>query len=258
MGFLLSGDFWTAAATITAIAALFRPEISNLRRKAANRILFTPHHRLEVGFSQFGPTIGIVGSLRGTPNDQFLTAITVTVTRMRDNATHKFDWAVFRSLSVTGTVHDIQYATSFLLDSRSSKTLNIQFHDQSTKSRIEQPLSELRKLWIDHLNATNIPPVGTTKEQLQTEHQAWTKDNVNVTRIYERISREFYWDADKYKATVSIQTADPEKEFQYALEFELSNEQSQMARLGVVGSMIVATYDPETPWSFAHTPFKQL
>ena len=80
----VANDFdWLAIGTlIVAIIALLRPEIVNAVSRWTNEIDFYPATRFEIGFSDFGPTVGIHGSVRSIGNDQLIKSIAVQVTRL--------------------------------------------------------------------------------------------------------------------------------------------------------------------------------
>lgn len=53
--------------------------------------------RLEVGYSTFGPTVALNGTLRAERKTLFVREISLTVTRERDGSSHRFEWTAFRS-----------------------------------------------------------------------------------------------------------------------------------------------------------------
>lgn len=59
-----------------------------------------PTASIEVGFSNFGPTISLVGTIRAQYHDVFVDRMSVRVIRLRDQAQHVFGWRAFRSNSI--------------------------------------------------------------------------------------------------------------------------------------------------------------
>src|ERR1700722_4700256 len=53
--------------------------------------------QLEIGFSGFGTTIAVNGTLRARDRDQFVRAIQLDLTKQKDGSTHQFEWRMFRS-----------------------------------------------------------------------------------------------------------------------------------------------------------------
>jgi hypothetical protein len=66
------GDLALIATAVIALVALLRPDIERVfqRRKAVVDV--HPAGRLEVGFSNFGPTIGLQGTMQAINGDEFI------------------------------------------------------------------------------------------------------------------------------------------------------------------------------------------
>src|SRR6185369_4114064 len=97
-----SVSIWTypsvlsTVSTVIAVLAFFRPNLARLGRRLSNRIRLYPLSNIEISFGGLGPTIGIAGTLRGVPNRQFVSSMTIEIIREHDNLTHRFDWAALR------------------------------------------------------------------------------------------------------------------------------------------------------------------
>jgi hypothetical protein len=151
------GDLALTATAVIALVALLRPDIERVfqRRKAV--IDVHPAGRLEVGFSNFGPTIGLQGTMQAINGDEFIGFSRVTVERVADNLRHEFQWAVFRPQSFSGTAQQtFEIASGFLLSIASPRRFNIQFHDSATADNFRQSLIDLQRLWMDYLQAQAI------------------------------------------------------------------------------------------------------
>ena len=91
--------------------------VSRLSRNSSgwlNWIEYFPLNKVEIDFSTFGPTIGLVGTLRGAPNDQLVKSVSLMLVRDKDRSTHKFEWTIFRSTNIVGDTRDIQVASGLL------------------------------------------------------------------------------------------------------------------------------------------------
>ena len=53
--------------------------------------------RLEVGYSTFGPSLALNGTLRGERKTVFVREINIDVMKQRDGSVHRFEWTAFRS-----------------------------------------------------------------------------------------------------------------------------------------------------------------
>lgn len=74
------GDLALTATAVIALLALLRPDIERvLQGRKVTPIEMHPAGRLEVGFSNFGPTIGVQGTLQAIDTDRFISSGRVTV-----------------------------------------------------------------------------------------------------------------------------------------------------------------------------------
>lgn len=248
-------DLFAGISAVVALLAFFRPEISKLIRGLVNKVDLYPTGRLEVGFSSFGPTIGLAGSLRAVPNSQFVQRMLVQVVRARDRATYTFEWAVFRPLSVGPTdLKDMQLATGFVIGAGEARPINVQFHDQNTRTRIDGPLSELRGHWLSFLKQQPVPMGEIPPVDLPKLYNAFGESPAKpvVSEIYQDIARSFYWEPGDYELTLNVLTANPYKEFERTMGFVLSDEDSRQLRLNLIGTMLNACGVPTAHFNFAN------
>jgi hypothetical protein len=133
-----------ASAATIALAALFRPDIERLIQRRRAIIDVHPAGRLEVGFGNFGPTIGVQGTLQAIHRDAFITCSSVTVVRVADNLRHEFPWAVFRPQTLGASAQQAEIASGFLLSVSAPRRFNIQFHDGVTLTIFDNRLPTCR------------------------------------------------------------------------------------------------------------------
>lgn len=129
---------------VVAVIALFRPEWSGLFRRWRNIVKLYPYSRCEIGFSDFGPTLGIIGTLVVSHQDEFVSSVNVMLKRGRDGASYNFEWAAFRNTNLMKVHEDIQAATGFLLKKNESHKFNILFSDSKTRDEFGHELLSLR------------------------------------------------------------------------------------------------------------------
>ena len=154
---LSNDDLATVAhvgTAVIALIALFRPEISRLFQHYRATIDVHPAaaSRLEIGFSNYGPTVGLQGTLRAIGDNSFITTAKVTIERVADHLRHEFDWAIFRQQSLSGSPQQpqtsIEIASGFYLTVEAPRRFNIQFHDTITAERFRQSLTDLQQLVV--------------------------------------------------------------------------------------------------------------
>jgi hypothetical protein len=85
--------------SVVALIALIQPWAVYLWKKFIRKeeINLYPTGSIEVGYSSFGPTIGLNGTFRCLNQDVFVNSISVEIIKQKDKSTHSFDWGVFRS-----------------------------------------------------------------------------------------------------------------------------------------------------------------
>lgn len=103
---------------------------------------------IELGYNNFGPTIGLNGTLRAANRDQFVRSISLTITKMKDNSRHTFEWGLFRSakLSSSGTQEmSFELPSGFMLTTAQPHRYSIQFYDAMAYAEVRQHLDKLRE-----------------------------------------------------------------------------------------------------------------
>jgi len=123
---------------------------------------------LEVGYTQFGPTLGIAGTLTAVDNVTFIHNILLVIQRLYDGSHYQFNWLAFRPHRFKLTFDwgiDFKAPSKFLLTPASPFTYNILFSDQNQYSRINPTLKLVKAEWEtaqDKL-ALNAGPAQRTK-----------------------------------------------------------------------------------------------
>lgn len=250
-----NGDLATAATAVIAFAALLRPEIETLFRRASGTIDVHPAGRIEVGFSNFGPTIGVQGTMRAIRDDEFIILGKVTVERMADHLRHEFDWALFRPLSfstVPNPQQAFEIAAGFPLSVSAPHRFNIQFHDSVTADTFRQPLRELQRLWTEYLQAQAIVLTGLPPNQILPTYKAFQEAHlVEITPLFHLIDRQFYWVEGQYRMTLELRASRPKRVFSFSYNFRLSDSDSTSLRLNCIDCMMVACNVPDIVFNFA-------
>lgn len=257
--FDISLEIWVQIIiAVIAFLALLRPEITNLITKFWTNIDFYPAGLLEIGFFDFGPTIGLSGTIKATGGNRFISSMDIKLIRLRDNATYNYPWAVFRkfNLAAPNNFH-IDIASAFSLLSDESKPFNIQFHDIATRDRFKNPLLSLQKSFQEYLNSQNINLSTLGPADIIRVHENFRNDTTNnnlVLNAYSAMGREFYWESGKYRLELIIKTDRPHKEFTRTFHFLLSEEEVDELDINRVGLTQTAMSYPFIP-KFINTKF---
>ena len=93
-------DYGTLIIAIYGVIQLWLVYIFRRIFRRARVELYTTE-LVEIGYSNFGPTIGLYGTITTLNKDSFVSNISLLVRRERDRAEHRFNWLAFRSNQIT-------------------------------------------------------------------------------------------------------------------------------------------------------------
>jgi len=249
-----------AATALIALAALFRPDIERFYHRSRAAIEVHPAGGVEVGFSNFGPTIGLQGTLRAVGRDQFISFAVLTVERLADHLRHDFQWAVFRAPSFsTAPQQTFEIAAGFSLNVAAPHRFNIQFHDSTTGERVRQPLTDVQRLWTEYVQAEGIVlrdvPPGQMPATYQTFNEARLPD---IAPLFQLIERQFYWIEGAYRLTITLTTSAPTRQYSFNYTFRLSEAESRLLRLNVVGCLQATCNVPNVVFNFVFPQYQRV
>src|SRR5262249_19855232 len=106
---------------------------------------------IEVGFSYFGPTIFLSGTLRAIHQDMFVRSVSLEVERLNDRSHHAFEWVAFRHpLRVSLTAREdaaVEIVSGFLLTAVQPFRYNVVFADITTMVSVGDVLTAANTEW---------------------------------------------------------------------------------------------------------------
>ena len=202
---------------------------------------------IEIGYSQFGPTIGLYGTLQSTKQDLFVKSATLECTRLRDNARHEFSWLAFRStqmITSEGEDVDLEIASGFLLPVSDPYKYNFLFNEDVFLEKYRNTLDEHQNKWLEYYrNRTDelmekameegkeLADGPSLREYIFSEFS----DNGNNMEVYEELKRFCYWEEGEYKVELNIKTTDHDDPFSQEYKFSLDEEDADQLRTNVIG-----------------------
>jgi len=223
---------------------------------------------VEVGYSNFGPTIGLQGTLHGRDREMFVRVISLEVTREADGARHAFEWAMFRSFGFTSARPAevaCQLAAGFMLLPAQPFRYNIFFSDRSFQQEHVQPVIDaIHAAWYQAVQAalagaalSNNPDIAQVQIQHAAE-QAYPAFSLQPAHVggFTTLGQQFYWNPGWYQLSIRIETASPKRAFPKQWRFELTPAQSNTLRgnaLKVV-QQVCSQYIGD--YYFAYAPYR--
>jgi len=202
--------------------------------------------QIEIGFNSYGPMITFMGTLRSIHKDVFVKNAEITLTRLKDESRHKFNWRAFRQNALFTTSSDsITYdlATGFLLSKTQPFKYGIIFFEEDFISDQRSTLETVQSKWIDYQRKRldeikNDPEVNFKDLDLSSVNwsifdEFWNKPE--TTQAYTDLDRALYWTAGEYKIELSIEASNPEQTFEKTYKFSLSEKDEENFRLNCLG-----------------------
>jgi hypothetical protein len=195
---------------------------------------------IEVGYSAFGATIGLHGTLRARDGDFFIRSARLEILKEKDQSRHCLDWGAFRSSKlVIGRPEEmtLELPAGFMLLATNPHRYNIQFHDVSLQDEIRPILDQLSAAWvkaiIDYISDPNLDPLSRDQEMRGSWPSVYALFSPSPEHVgaYTRLDRLCYWEPGRYRLTLHVETARPDRRFPRRWSFTLSENDCQSLRL---------------------------
>lgn len=256
----------TWGSLIVAAIALLQPWIISLWRKVFQQGTIDIHETrtIEVGYSLFGATIGIYGTLRAVRKDSFVQRIELTVTKVKDSSKHVLQWGLFRPPQMSIGVErnmTLEIPSGFMLTTSQPHRYNILFFDIALQSEIRPHIENIRQGWYTLLSsrpkmsvAGHLSEVENALENLYAE---FSKSSAHV-QAFTAIDRLCYWEPGQYELQMRVVTARPERSYTKRWKFELSDEEVERLRLNIVGIAQEACGRVVSFYNFAYPEYQEV
>ena len=236
-------DTWTAIAAIVAFIALIQPWVLGLLRWVFRRGTVDIHEtgNIEIGFSGYGHTIGLTGTLRALHKDMFILGVKLQLVRP-DGLVRVFEWKAFRNPKLTigttgGQAAEISFdaPTSFMVTPLQPQKFNILFADEQSLISALPVAQMLQQEWLARIQKFGIPKLNPQllaqpEVSNKLRHSFVQQANSETYRsLAELLTSLNYWRAGKYKLTMLVQTTRPNKTITKTWFFTLP--QSELEKL---------------------------
>lgn len=214
----------TYGSLIIAAIALIQPWVLALWKRYVQRgyIEALPAGNLEIGFSTFGPTVGLLGALRSHNRDAFVNEMCVKVTRTADKASRTLKWRAVRSNEMTiGGLAQVQitFASGTPVRADAPFKYNILFSQDAFLADQRTLAQQLMQHWHSFVQATIQGLAADVRNQVLADTQ-----NPLVTEMFfaqfnltddcardlrEALAREFYWSPGEYEIELTVDVGQP-------------------------------------------------
>jgi hypothetical protein len=200
---------------------------------------------LEAGYSTFGPTLALLGTLRAINQEVFIESMSVRVIRVRDKAERVLRWRAFRSsgINAPASAPQLDLPRSFLVQPTAPHNYNIVFADEEFESEFRSRLNEVPERWRTFLQAAvakgNIPPENLDKllSEANASQIFWSEFAKDpwVVELYAAVSERFFWHAGEYDVALETRVSSPGQTTAAGWRFDITEQDSKALRTNAFG-----------------------
>lgn len=180
----------------------------------------------EVGYSHYGPTFAIAGTLTALNAVILIYNICVEITNIDKKSSHFMDWFAFRSIQHTmGNFSelDLTMTSKFTITPEKAHKYNILFIDNGRFSEMKPLLKAIKSTWAEYLVAAAKDNKPIHPGKLFSEFQQLKLIADAATRL-ETIT---YWEPGHYQAKIRITAENPKQLFDITQSFFLTPADAQ-------------------------------
>ena len=204
--------------------------------------------KLEVGYSNFGPTIALNGTLRAKDTNVFISNAQITIKRKSNNSTRIFNWTAFRSPQIKiGKTEPItlEMPSGFIVNIDSPYRFHIFFSDYDTQKELEPYLIKVNNDWTTFLNNKNeeINSVSSEKDTNISNYieylfnSEFTKTTKSFNDAFDILNRKVYWEPGEYEAEL-VFTSDAKGELVKDIwKFKIAQKDFDQLRLNSISTL---------------------
>ena len=193
--------------------------------------------KVEIGYSQFGPTLKLAGTLSARDHVTFVNNISLSLLRHTDGAMFIFNWFAFLSSSATTnseTGQDFKMPAKFLISPATPFQYNILFVDQLHYTEMNPILKFLKQNW--EIAVEKLPLTATPTDYLRL-FESYLKMNF-VQEGHSKLIKFCYWEAGEYELNIVFLTREDRPLLELKKSFVL--EEADISALKKNSAMIMA------------------
>lgn len=247
-----------------AILALLQPWIITLYEKylKPQRIQIFEAGKVEIGYSNLGPTIGLNGTMKAENNSVFVQTVELELVRENDKSTHNFEASFFRSNKIRISPNidmEIELASGFMVTTIQPHRFNILFVDNKAQRELEKTVEEFWQEWIlylqkrkgEDMSQAHMLPFDNNKY-----YEEYFKMSIHVN-TYTKVERIRYWEPGKYKMTLKVKTDNPDREFKSTLNFSITESDAKLLSFNSLEILKTICGVGTNIWNFANCIYEK-
>lgn len=198
---------------------------------------------VQVGYGGLGPSLCLVGTLRGRKKAEFVREMDAVVVRVRDGARSQLLWWATRSGGPSGQAN--QPVLGFLLDPSHPFNYDTFVVDERFVAAMKGKLSDLSDRWRNFLTerlqvAFPAQPVDlSTVLGNPTASEGMFADFLSrpePVEIHEELKNRLYWESGAYVLTLNVRCAN-DRSFSKTWNFSLTEDDSRRLRLNSIATV---------------------
>jgi hypothetical protein len=216
---------------------------------------------VELGYSGFGATIGLHGTLRARDRDFFVSSMSLEVVRQSDRSQHQLDWGLLRSHQVVMGRPDevtVELPAGFMLMASQPHRYNILFQDSGQQGEMRRALGPVIVAWKkdveEGLDDGSIK-APEDQQEVRARYESFALERVHVEG-FTKVGQLTYWRPGRYGLTMTVRTARPDRAFVREWEFELGDEDAEQLGLNCVTILKQACWQNVERYNFAYVPYE--
>lgn len=223
-------------ALAVSVAAFFRPEITRWFVILVGRVDYFPYERIEVGFTDHGPSVWLIGSFKSAYGELMIKRLRLKLRRLEDQSIHDFEWVVFRKLNYIDVAKsEFEPAIPVMATDKSERKLDVMFADSVVRAKIETPLLERRRAYVTWCDEHKVDFGKLSSEEWDAIQEQFDKSQtLKFPALNTFLREEIYWRSGSYELILSIETNARKRPRQYRYTFQLSREEAERLKLNSI------------------------
>lgn len=176
---------------------------------------------VEVGYSHYGPTFSIAGTLTARNAVILIHNICTEITNIDNKSTHFMDWFAFRPTQyVMGNFSKIELTTAskFTIPPNKAHPYNILFIDNGRFSEMKPLLQVIKNAWAEYFIATTKGNQPVSLKALFAEFQQLKL----IADASARLKAITDWKSGHYRIKIRVTTENPKQFFDTTKHFFLN------------------------------------